>query len=248
MKGNRVIAGVGLGVLVAAAIAVTPALGYPGRQGQAAPAPVTFGFEGGIGSFTPAAADPQLAAALARSGLNATGFRFTPSDSGSDGNRHNVSVAIQARSANSRSAGRDDPRLADADPSASVRLAPIAYNLGVAVGWKRFAISGDVAHLDLGEEPGSRQTTDVGVSYTGHRVSARVNLQDDRPLANSGPALIQQAPSQTIDVGGSYSLTRNLDVTAGVRYKSEQDRNRLPELTDNRRDSQAVYIGTAFRF
>jgi hypothetical protein len=31
-----------------------------------------------------------------------------------------------------------------------------------------------------------------------------------------------------------------------VRYKVQQDR--LEALTDARRDSQAVYIGTAFRF
>ncbi len=39
---------------------------------------------------------------------------------------------------------------------------------------------------------------------------------------------------------------RNLDVTAGVRYKA-RDRDRLPPLTDDRRDSQAVYVGTAFQ-
>ena len=52
--------------------------------------------------------------------------------------------------------------------------------------------------------------------------------------------------SYSLDVGGSYSVTRNLDVTAGVRYKS--DRDRLERLRDDRRDSQALYVGTAFRF
>ena len=244
MKGYRVIAGAGLGALVAAAIAVSPALGFPDHSAhRKAPQPVTLGFDGGIGSFTPASADPRLAAALARSGLGATGFRFTPSDARDD-ERHDVTVAISGRSAQ----GNDHPTaaaLAD-DSSPAVRLAPIAYNLGVAVGWKRFAISGDVAHLDLAGQPGSRDTTDIGVSYTGRRVSARVKLASDRPL-NDTPVMIQEAPSQTIDVGGSYSLTRNLDVTAGVRYKSP-DRNRLPQLDDDRHDSQAVYIGTAFRF
>jgi len=242
MKGHRAIAGVGLGALVAAAIAVTPALAFPDRARHNAPKPVTFGFDGGIGSFTPASADPQLAAALAKSGLGATGFRFTPSDA-SDSEHHGITVAVAGRS--NQAVDHHDTRIADND--SAVRLAPIAYNLGVAVGWKRFAISGDVAHLDLAGLPGSRQTADVGVSYTGRRVSARVKLQTDKPLDDT-PALVQQAPSQTIDVGGSYSLTRNLDVTAGVRYKSEQDRNRLPLMNEDRRDSQAVYIGAAFRF
>jgi hypothetical protein len=242
MKGFRAIAGVGLGALVAAAIAVSPALGFPGQDGDSPHRPATFGFEGGIGSFTPAAADPRLAAALAKSGLGATsGFRFTPSER-HDGDRHDVTVAVRARS--SHTAARNAREMAD---NADLRIAPIAYDLGVAVGWKRFAISGDMTRLDLGTMPGSRQSADIGISYTGRRVSARVKVGTEKPI-NDAPALIQDAPSSMIDVGGSYSLTRNLDVTAGVRYKSEQARDRLQRLDDNRRDSQAVYIGTAFRF
>ena len=45
---------------------------------------------------------------------------------------------------------------------------------------------------------------------------------------------------------GCYALTRNLDVTGGVRYKLQRDR--LDRFTDNRQDSQAVYVGTAFKF
>src|SRR3546814_6134541 len=63
----------GLVALVAAGIAVSPALGAPDRLAPSRP--LTIGMEDGIGSFTPASADPKLAAALARSGLNASGFR-----------------------------------------------------------------------------------------------------------------------------------------------------------------------------
>ena len=52
---------------------------------------------------------------------------------------------------------------------------------------------------------------------------------------------------QTVDVVSSYRLTRNIDVTAGVRYSSS-DRDRLLPLTDGRQDNQAVYVGTQFRF
>ncbi|MFC3213373.1 hypothetical protein [Novosphingobium panipatense] len=41
-------------------------------------------------------------------------------------------------------------------------------------------------------------------------------------------------------------MTENLDVTAGVRYS--QDRERLVPLTDGKQDSQAVYVGTQFKF
>ena len=46
----------------------------------------------------------------------------------------------------------------------------------------------------------------------------------DRPVDRNPPD--RRPRPQTIDVGGSYSLRRNIDVTAGVRYK-EQDRDRL---------------------
>ena len=61
------------------------------------------------------------------------------------------------------------------------------------------------------------------------------------------PRLTDAGESVAVDFGGSYNLNRNIAVTAGVRYKSERN-NRLEALQDNRRDSQAVYLGTAFRF
>ncbi|MFN3435906.1 MAG: hypothetical protein ACK4ZY_16105, partial [Sphingomonas sp.] len=114
-----------------------------------------------------------------------------------------------------------------------------------AVGWKRFALSGDVSRVDLGGVPGSSQAVDLGVSYTGKAFSGRVNAAAQKPLGNQ-PKALADMPNYSIDVGGAYSVTRNLDVIAGARYKSE--RERLPQLTDTRRDSQSVYVGTAFRF
>ena len=126
----------------------------------------------------------------------------------------------------------------------TVGLTPIAYNLGVALGWKRFAIASDVSRVDLASQPGGREAADLAVSYTGTRFSGRVKAATDRPLADT-PRAVTVLPSYSVDLGGAYSLTRNIDVTAGVRYRS--DRDRLTQ-TDVRRDSQAVYVGTAFRF
>ena len=49
-----------------------------------------------------------------------------------------------------------------------------------------------------------------------------------------------------VDLGGSYRLTRNINVTAGVRVTS--DRDRLKPLSESRQDNQAVYVGTQFKF
>jgi hypothetical protein len=224
---GRWMSGIAAGALIALGIAVAPAVGA-----SEAPAPRLVTKHSaqlvrGLGSFTPASADPRLAAMFARGGLDTSGFRFTPSDTRREGSRA-VTVAVQARSARGVIARADR---ASPIPASTVALTPIAYNLGVAVGWKRLAVSGDVAKVDLAGIPGSREAADIGVSYTGKRFSGRVN----DPAAYS------------LDVAGSYSLTRRLDVTAGVRYKSERDRL-MQQPTDDRRDSRAVYIGTAFRF
>ncbi|WP_365344788.1 hypothetical protein [uncultured Sphingomonas sp.] len=238
MSARRVIAG-SMGIaLVAGAFAVAPAFG----AAETAPRSVKrFVAPRVAGTFTPAAADPKLAALFARSGLDASGFSFTPSESRS-GNR-SVTVAVRARS--TLAPTRDNSRLAAVAPSPTVGLAPIAYNLGVSVGWKRFAVAGDMAKVDLAATPGGRQSSDVSLSYVGNAISGQLRATADRALAGT-PSLIAERPSYSLDLGGSYSLTRNIDLTAGMRYKSE--RERLTRREDDRHDSQAVYVGTAFRF
>jgi hypothetical protein len=52
--------------------------------------------------------------------------------------------------------------------------------------------------------------------------------------------------SMSVDVGGSYNISRNIALTGGVRYKIERDQ--IPALAEDHRDSKAVYVGTAFKF
>jgi hypothetical protein len=236
------LAGIGAAALAAAALCA-PTLQAEEIYVNPPVKRVVASLRSGIGSFTPAAADPRLAAVLAHTGLTETGFRFTPSESRKGTISKHVTLAVRARAARPV----DSVEHAAALPE-TVGLAPIAYNLGVAVGWKRFAVSGEVAHFDLANIAGGRDSVDVGVSFAGKRVSGRLKAGAERPLRNA-PRMPGDTSSYSIDVGGAYSLTRNLDVTAGVRYKS-QELDRLPSLTqtDERRNSQSVYIGTAFRF
>jgi len=233
---GRAMAGVMAGALGVAGVLVAPAFGASERVVPIKRA-TTSRF---AGSFTPAAADPRLAAAIARGGLDEAEFRFTPAEAQQD--KRAVTVAVRARS--SRVAFSDAGRAATV-AAPTVGIQPIAYNLGVSVGWKRFAVSGAVNRIDLGPIPGSRESTDVAVSYRAGRASSRLVAVADRPLENT-PKLTQELPSYSVDVSSSYALTRNLDVTAGMRYRS--DRERLARLDDDRRDSQSVYVGTAFRF
>ena len=223
------------GALVAAGVAVAPAFGAAERAQptrRAAP-PQRF-----AGSFTPAAADPRLAAAIARGGLDGMDFRFTPAEARQS---RPVTVAVRVRS--NRVAVADTAHATA--PAPTVGIQPIAYNLGASVGWKRFALSAGINHVDLGPVPGSRESTDVALTYRAGRASSRVMAVSDRPL-DTTPKLTQEPSSYSVDVSSSYSLTRNLDLTAGMRYRS--DRDRLTRLDDTRRDSQSVYVGTAFRF
>lgn len=236
--GHAMMGWMGAAVL-AGAVALAPAIG---AQSGLTPKPAKPLIRGGLGSFTPASADSRLAASLTRAGLASTGFRFTPSGAARNSNR-SVTVAVRSLS----SVGRTDATAVDRMMSVtpSVAVAPIAYNLGVAVGWRQFALSGDIAKVDTGVLPGSREKVDLGVSYNANKWSTRLQVGKDRPTGNQ-PHMITDQERVSVDLGGSYSLTRNLDVTAGVRYQS--DRDRLPVLEDTRRDSQAVYIGTAFKF
>lgn len=230
----RVILGSVIGAGLLAGALVAPAIGATESDAKAPPRAAAA--SRALSGFTPAAADPRLAAMFARGGLDGN-FRFTPSETrrGSQA----VTVAVRARS--NRALAENQAALTPP----SIGLEPIAYNLGVAVGWKRFAVSGDLARVDLAGQPGSRDAADLAITYAGKRFAGQVRASSDKPTQDA-PRLIDGAQSYSLDVGGSYSLSRHLDVTAGVRYKSE--RERLVRFNDDRRDSQAVYVGTAFRF
>lgn len=230
---TRIIAGITAGVLVTTAFIVAPAFGATEQVDRVVRRTVSTR---SLGSFTPSAADPKLAALFARGGLDTRSFRFTPSDS-RDGDRA-VTVAVRART--NRTVGTQIAAVAP-----TVGLAPIAYNLDVGVGWKRLAVTGDIGKVDLAGAPGSRERVDLGLNYAGNRFTGGMKVGADRPLVST-PVLVDNVKTYTVDAGGAFSLTRNLDVTAGVRYRS--DRERLARVDDARRDSQAVYVGTAFRF
>jgi hypothetical protein len=232
--------GMGGAALAALLLAAAPATAVS-KTGQKRGASGKFS-AASIGSFTPAAADPRAAALIARSGL-ASGFRFTPA--ATPGGRRAVTVAVRAVRSNTHASPAATPRTALAAAEQATPLTPISYSLGAAFGWKRFALSGDLTRVETGPLPGGRQIADVGVSYVAPRWSTRLQLGTDRS-DRSQPSLLGRDESYSVDVVGSYSLTRNLDVTGGVRYKSQRDWVR--EFDDQRRDSQSVYVGTAFRF
>jgi hypothetical protein len=224
-----------LAALAAGGLVLSPALAATSAKKR--PPAVSLSFDP-VSSFTPANADPRLAAALAGKSMPLTDFKFTPAPA--KGRPSQVRVAIRARPA-------VQATLADASPTAAVNaLNPTSYNLGVAIGWRRFAVSGDVAKVkDADPAIGGRESAVVGVSYSLKRFTGRVAVGAERAAGNPLPAL-RKGNNVSFDVGGSYDISRRIAVTGGVRYNIERDR--LSALQDDRRDSQAVYVGTAFKF
>ena len=228
-----------LAALAAGGLMLTPAFAATSSK-KHAPA-VSLSFDP-ISSFTPANGDPKLAAFAGKS-LALTDFKFTPAPA--KGRPSQVRVAIRARTISPS----EQTRLASASiPTTAVNaLAPTSYNLGVAVGWKRFAISGDVAKVkDANNALGGRESAIVGVSYSlTNRLTTRVAVGADRADGRPLPAL-RKGDNVSLDAGASYDISRHIALTGGVRYNIERDR--MAALQDVRCDSQAVYVGTAFKF
>jgi hypothetical protein len=224
----------------AVAVVLTPAIAV-GQVPKKRPPAISLSVDP-ISGFTPANADPKLAAALAGRGTGLTDFKFTPA--APKGRASQVRVAIRARAATAAKVRRADAATAAAPVTA---LSPASYNLGVAVGWRRFAVAADVAKSKAVDPAlGGRESAALGVSYSlGKRLTTRVAVGAERGDGKALPAL-RKDDNVSVDVGGAYSITRNIAVTGGVRYRIDHDR--VSALKDDRRDSQAVYVGTAFKF
>jgi hypothetical protein len=201
-----------------------------------------------VGTFTPAVRDPRLAAELARRG-EAAAFQFTPATTRAERNRA-VRVAVRVRPgvAMAQRVRPVAPGMAAATPEtpSGTPIAPSTYNLGVAVGWRRFAITGETTSSSGGVAAGSRESSRVAVDYRATpRLTARAQIAAEK--SDGVQRIVADDQAVALDVGGSYSIARGIDVTGGVRYRVSRDRIE-PLARDERRDSQAVYIGTAVRF
>ena len=234
MTGMQGMSGKVAAALTAVALIAVPAIAV--AAGAKRPPAVALSFER-MASFTPASADPRLAAAFAGRSLGLDDFKFTPAPA--KGRPSQVRVAVRARTLNA-------PRAVDIASAPTIgALTPASYNLGVAVGWKRFAVAGDVSKAtSIDPAIGSRQSAVVGVSYNLKKFTGRVAVGAER--SEGRIAALAQPDNVSVDVGAAYNISRRVALTGGVRYRVDQDR--IAALADQRRDSQAVYVGTAFKF
>ena len=223
--------------LAAATILAVPAIAVA-AQGKSRPPAVAVTFDR-ITTFTPASADPRLAAAFAGRSSAVDDFKFTPA--AAKGRPSQIRVAVRA-------GGLVPPSrraVEAASTPVATALTAASFSLGAAVGWKRFALGGDVAKVSSPDPAiGDRKSAVVGVSYNLSKFTGRVAVGAER--SNGRIAALSQPDNVSVDVGAAYNLSRRIAVTGGVRYRVDQDR--VGTLSDQRRDSQAVYVGTAFKF
>ena len=227
--------------LAALGLAISlPAMAQPAKEKKDAPS-VAISYDR---SFTPAGADPRLAAAFAERG--ARGFRFTPAASKDKPGQ--LRIAVRGGSSAPVLTGNRRAESVATVPSAVRQLEPTSYNLGASVGWKKLAVSGEVEKREsIDPRIADRESAVVGVSYNLKRFTGKLSVAADRDTTTVAPAL-RPTDSYALDVGGEVKITRNLSVTGGVRYRIDQDRLDNPATADTSRESQAVYVGTALKF
>lgn len=205
---------------------------------------VSLAARGSFGSFTPASIDPDLVKLVSgHSTAKGLMMRFTPAGAADRSVTVAVRVddktarAIQIRTALASAQGK--PGIA-----APVAIMPTRYDLGVARGYRSFSPAPELRKIEMPDlstfKPGKQDSAE-----TPSRFNTRIAIADGGNVGRA-PRTLEAIGEQRLDVGGSYRVTRNLDVTAGVRYSQERDR--LAPLTDGTQDSQAVYVGTQFRF
>lgn len=203
--------------------------------------------------FTPASVDPQLARFVAGHAPGSNHLmRFTPAGVAGHGQRAvTVAVRIDEEAAHaievrSAIAAAQDQMSADS----GLHIAPVRYSLGVLRGYQGIAQLAQPAVL-------SKKLSDAAMpdlsayrpaqpAAEPSRLTPRIALQHEEKLGTT-PRTQQALGEQSVDLGESYRLTRNLDVTAGLRYSQQNDRL-VTAHERGQQDSQAVYVGTQFRF
>ncbi len=233
MLSDRTFAAMGLGAIVAAGLAASPAFSASDAATSRAQALSAL-----VGRFTPATGEPELLARYANLSAEARrSFRFTPAMPRDE----NRAVTLVRRVAPMTLAGGVDS--SGGRSAQPIAITPVTYRLGSAVGYSSFATTVDRASVNIAALPAARRPVDP--TDRASRFGADMRL-DTRTLPGTSERALDPDRAYSVDVTGSYRLSRNLDVTAGVRLQRENDR--LAPLTDERQDSQAVYVGTQFRF
>jgi hypothetical protein len=211
-----------------------------------------------IANFTPAGVDSKLAAKFKRPTFSAnasnaikTRFPFTPAGT-QEGVRKTLTIAARTDSILSSKAVSTRNAISAIQPGLAVpvNLNKTDFRLTAARGWKDFklpdnakaAVKAPMSNLSAGA---GTFRLDGAEPVKKSRFKTDVKLDTARQAAPS-PRGNAAAGEYKVGLESSFSLSRRVDLTAGVTYNSERDR--VTPRTDDRKDSEAVYVGTKIRF
>lgn len=247
VRGTRK-SGMATGVMLAGAVSVlalpSAVLAFSSRfEGPPAKAEVRKD----IGTYNSSPQDAQLASASApRSLVQGHPFRFTPAGTPTRPDRSvTVAVRVDPQTARTITVRGKVPTVV-ATGATTLHIAPTAFSLGVSRGYQNFAQTlvapVEIQKIEMPDLASFR--AGQAAKNPNSRFTPRIAL-DEKPTSGRAPRTFVES-EDTVDLGGSLRVSRNLDVTAGVRYS--QDLERLRPLTDGKQDNQAVYVGTQYRF
>ncbi len=203
-------------------------------------------------TFTPAGVDSRLAKKFEQrnQAMRTTLFPFTPAGIDKGSNR-TMTVAARISQPSTVSAVSVRNTIAAAAPGVvtDVRLNQSDYRLTAARGWQGFALPTPLKPVDKAPlvDLAARGNfkLDSEVKSKPSRFNTNVTLDKARQIVPSPRGTVASG-EYSLNVGGSFSISRKIDVTAGVRYASERDPV-TPQAVSSK-DSEAVYVGTKIRF
>lgn len=209
-------------------------------------------------NFTPAGVDSKLAMKFKRQLVGANGspavkarFPFTPVGVTQDA-QQTVIIAARTDSLLSSKAISTRNLVASIEPGLlqAVNLSKSDFRLTSARGWKDFKLPGSgglavkTPVTNISAAAGTYRLDGIEAAKKS-RFKTDIKLQTARETAPS-PRGNAAAGDYKVGLESSFSLSRRVDLTAGVTYNTERDR--VAPRADDRKDSEAVYVGTKIRF
>jgi hypothetical protein len=211
-----------------------------------------------LDSYTAAGVDRKLAAKFNRISAdrnlvaaNTKSFLFTPAGI-NRGAVRTMTIAARADSPLSANAisTRNLARVVESGAGNNVQLSTTDFSLKSARGWQGFKLP------SVPRNAVKSPISDIALATGGFRLDDKTPAKKSRfntdvkldKAREAAPSLRGNAAAGEYKVGleSSFSLSRRIDLTAGVRYNSERDR--VDPTVDERKDSEAVYVGTKIRF
>ena len=181
-----------------------------------------------LGAFTPSLIDAPGLALKPGATVDGRQFRFTPS--GKRGEAHAVTLGLRARAVTLPDATR-------------VGNDPSGYDVGVAVGTRGLAFSGAMRKVDAGIA--QRQAVTLGLDYGRHDWSTSLKLGEEEGWAR-GATPVGFDKRYSVEVGGAYSLGRDVKLGAGVRYRVPA--GSAGDADDKNRADRSAFVGLGVAF